>query len=107
MAIALTLPFFLPYLSVQRDAGFTRTLDDARMYSADVSAWFASAAWAHRWWLPWIQPFNEVLFPGLAAIGLGQEQSRGSIRIGFGRYTTVEQLEQAADLIDRAATQQE
>ena len=43
----------------------------------------------------------------LAAIGLSPEQTRGSIRIGFGRYTTVEQLEQAADLIDRAAAQQD
>ena len=43
----------------------------------------------------------------LAAIGLTPEQTRGSIRIGFGRYTTLEQLEQAADLIDRAAAQQD
>jgi hypothetical protein len=71
VSIALTVPFFLPYLSVQQDAGFARTLDDARMYSADVGAWLASAAWAHRWWLPWIEPFNEVLFPGVVALGLG------------------------------------
>jgi cysteine desulfurase len=43
----------------------------------------------------------------LAAIGLTQEQSRGSVRIGFGRYTTAEQLEQAAHLINRAAAEQE
>ena len=43
----------------------------------------------------------------LAAIGLTQEQSRGSVRIGFGRYTTQEQLEEAAHLINRAAAQQE
>ena len=34
VALALTVPFFLPYLSVQQDTGFARTLDDARMYSA-------------------------------------------------------------------------
>ncbi len=71
VSVALTLPFFLPYLAVQQDTGFARTLDDARMYSADVGAWLASSAWAHRWWLPWIEPFNEVLFPGLAALVLG------------------------------------
>lgn len=71
VSIALTVPFFLPYLSVQKDAGFARTLDDARMYSADLGAWLASAAWAHRWWLPWIGSFNEVLFPGGVALGLG------------------------------------
>jgi hypothetical protein len=65
------VPFFLPYLSVQQDTGFARTLDDARMYSADVGAWLASSAWAHRWWLPWIEPFNEVLFPGVLALVLG------------------------------------
>jgi len=43
----------------------------------------------------------------LAAIGLTPEQARGSIRLGFGRYTTREQLEQAAELINDAAAQQE
>jgi hypothetical protein len=71
VAVALTVPFFLPYLSVQRDAGFARTLDDARMYSADMAAWLASSAWVHRWWLPWIGSFNEVLFPGILTLGLG------------------------------------
>jgi hypothetical protein len=42
-----------------------------RTYSADLGAWWASAAWAHRWWLPWLEPFNEVLFPGFLALGLG------------------------------------
>jgi hypothetical protein len=71
VSMAMTVPFFLPYLSVQQDAGFARTLEDAQMYSADIGAWLASAAWAHRWWLPWIEPFNEVLFPGVLALGLG------------------------------------
>lgn len=42
----------------------------------------------------------------LAAIGLRPDQSRGSIRLGFGRYTTVEQLEAAAEMINHAAAQQ-
>jgi hypothetical protein len=71
VSVALTVPFFLPYLSVQQDTGFARTLDDARMYSADLGAWLASSAWAHRWWLGWIEPFNEVLFPGVLALVLG------------------------------------
>jgi hypothetical protein len=71
ISVALTVPFFLPYLGVQQDAGFARTLEDARTYSADLGAWWASAAWAHRWWLPWLEPFNEVLFPGFLALGLG------------------------------------
>src|SRR5262249_39019970 len=71
VCIGLTLPFFLPYLEVQQEQGFGRTLDDARQYSANVGAWFASAAWAHRWWLPGLGSFSEVLFPGIAATVLG------------------------------------
>jgi hypothetical protein len=63
-AVGLTAPFFLPYLEVQSD-GFTRTIDDARMYSANAGAWLASSAWAHRWWLASIEGFSEVLFPGI------------------------------------------
>jgi cysteine desulfurase len=43
----------------------------------------------------------------LAALGLSPDQARGSIRLGFGRYTTPEQLERAAELINNAAAQQE
>ena len=42
----------------------------------------------------------------LAAIGLSPEQAGGSVRLGFGRYTTPEQLEHAAELINDAAAQQ-
>ena len=70
VSIALTLPFFLPYLRVQ-EMGFARTLNDAREYAVNGRAWLASAAWAHRWWLPKIEGFNEVLFPGVFALTLG------------------------------------
>lgn len=69
-SIALTLPFFVPYLRVQ-EMGFERTLDDAREFAPTGSAWLVSSAWAHRWWLPWLGQFNEVLFPGFLALGLG------------------------------------
>ncbi|WP_126171878.1 cysteine desulfurase family protein [Altericroceibacterium xinjiangense] len=42
----------------------------------------------------------------LGAIGLSPEQARGSIRLGFGRYTRQEELEEAAQLINSAAMQQ-
>lgn len=75
-AVVLVLPVLLPYLELQRDTGFTRTLDEARVYSADWRAFLASSAWAHRWMLPLIERWNEVLFPGFvvttgAAVGLG------------------------------------
>jgi hypothetical protein len=70
VALGLTVPFFLPYLDVQ-DQGFGRTLDDARMYSANGGAWLASSAWAHRWWLGAIAGFSEVLFPGIFTLVAG------------------------------------
>jgi cysteine desulfurase len=42
----------------------------------------------------------------LAAIGLTPAEARGSIRLGFGRYTTVEELEAAAEMVNHAAAQQ-
>lgn len=43
----------------------------------------------------------------LAAIGLSIAEGRGSIRLGFGRYTTMDEVEQAAALITQAARGQE
>lgn len=76
VCIGLTLPLFLPYLQMQDSSGFARTLDDARRYSANLGAWLASSAWAHRWLVPYLQPpymqnFSEVLFPGILAVSLG------------------------------------
>jgi hypothetical protein len=71
VSAALTFPFFLPYLRVQRELGFARTLEDTREFSVNVGAWFASSAWAHRWWLPGLGEFNEVLFPGILTLVLG------------------------------------
>ncbi|QJB68423.1 cysteine desulfurase family protein [Parasphingorhabdus halotolerans] len=42
----------------------------------------------------------------LAALGLQPAEIKSSIRLGFGRYTTVEEIEQAASLINRAAEEQ-
>jgi len=43
----------------------------------------------------------------LSALGLTAEQGRSSIRLGFGHYTTMEELEEAAQVINNAASQQE
>lgn len=42
----------------------------------------------------------------LRAIGLDDAQAKSSIRLGFGRYTTMEELERAAELINAAAERQ-
>lgn len=64
------LPMYLPYLELQRDAGFGRALEEAALYSADWRAYLASSAIAHRWMQGLIGRWSEVLFPGfLATIG--------------------------------------
>ena len=42
----------------------------------------------------------------LRAIGLSEAEAKSSIRLGFGRYTSQEQLEQAAEAIVAAASEQ-
>ncbi|WP_373487237.1 cysteine desulfurase family protein [Blastomonas sp.] len=42
----------------------------------------------------------------LTALGLSADQVRSSIRLGFGRYTTVDEIERAAHLINQAALDQ-
>lgn len=70
-AIGAVSPFFMPFLAVQKDFGFSRTLEDASMFSADWQAWLASSAYSHGWVLKLIGRWNEVLFPGLLATVLG------------------------------------
>jgi cysteine desulfurase len=42
----------------------------------------------------------------LRAIGLSEHQAKSSIRLGWGRYTTLEEIERAAQLINAAAERQ-
>jgi hypothetical protein len=71
ISIAIVLPFFLPYFQLQKNTGFGRELDEARRYSADWRAYLASSAWLHNWMLQYIGRFNDVLFPGFAALVFG------------------------------------
>ncbi|WP_226699120.1 cysteine desulfurase family protein [Qipengyuania gaetbuli] len=43
----------------------------------------------------------------LEAIGLSKAQAKSSIRLGFGRYTTMDEIEQAAKAINSAAREQD
>jgi hypothetical protein len=71
VALALVAPFFLPYLDLQRETGFERSIDDARRWSANWRSYLVSAAWGHRWLLPHLRPWADVLYPGTAAVVLG------------------------------------
>jgi hypothetical protein len=68
-AAVLIAPFFAPYLEI-RDAGFGRSLDDARTYSATWRAYLASARLTDRWMLPFIGQWRDVVFPGFLTVAL-------------------------------------
>ncbi len=70
VSVGVVAPFFAPYLRVQKEFGFSRSLDESMMFAADWQAWLASSAWAHRWMLPWLERWNEVLFPGFLLTAL-------------------------------------
>ena len=68
-SVAIVLPFFLPFLSIQNETGFARSLDDARPWSAYVRSYLASGSHAHEWMLPLIKDWNSaVLFPGFLGL---------------------------------------
>jgi hypothetical protein len=71
LSIAIVVPFFLPYLTLQQHSGFTRTLEDARRWAATWRSYGASSGWGHRWVLPYIKPWGEVLYPGTVAVVFG------------------------------------
>lgn len=78
VCVALIGPFFWPYIQLQQSEGFQRSLSG--QYSANIGAWLASSAWAHRWWVPYLQAPSEVLFPGILAIVLGVSGARLALR---------------------------
>ena len=74
-SILVVLPFFLPYVDVQRGEGFARSLDDARRYSATWPSYLATPAHAHGAVLRLARRLGwgmgEVMFPGVLAIVCG------------------------------------
>lgn len=72
VSIAIVLPFFLPFVDLQQDRGFHRTLDESRDYAANLPSYLASPAHAHGWLLRIIEAslprFNDVLFPGFLTL---------------------------------------
>jgi hypothetical protein len=70
VSIALLLPLFWPHIRLGQTQGFSRPLTEAYQLSADWHAWLASSAWAHRWMLPLLGTWNEVLFPGFLPMAL-------------------------------------
>ena len=73
-SIVLVAPFFVPFLMVQSESGFARTVADTAKWAARPHGYLVSSANAHRWLLEYARqfgPWEEVLFPGLLAVLLG------------------------------------
>ena len=76
ISIVGVAPVLLPYLGIQQDEGFRRTLEESVRYSANTASYLASSAHAHAWLLDAIAGWprwSDVVFPGFGAIifGLG------------------------------------
>lgn len=71
LSVAVLTPLFWPHLRLAEGQGFSRPVAEAYRFAADWRAWFASSAWAHRWMLPLLGSWNEVLFPGIVPVTLG------------------------------------
>jgi hypothetical protein len=63
IAFAVVAPFLIPYFDIRAD-GFTRTLEDARMFRAEWTSYLASGLILNQWILPFLGSWREVLFPG-------------------------------------------
>ncbi|MBI4476514.1 MAG: hypothetical protein HY654_05030 [Acidobacteria bacterium] len=71
LATLLMLPIFTQYQSLRSTTGFGRTLEEAVPYSADWRSYLASSTYAHKWMLPLLGGWNDVLFPGVLVLALG------------------------------------
>jgi hypothetical protein len=92
IALAITIPVFIPFLEVQRDTGFARSIEDTARWSARPVDYLVSAAHAHAPLLAYarrVGPWLEVLFPGFIAVTLGAVGIALAARRRDGRETAL------------------
>lgn len=73
VSIGAVLPFLIPFRELQQ-GGFSRTVGEAALYSANVTSYLTSSAPAHAWLRQAIAdwpPYVEVMFPGIGLLILG------------------------------------
>jgi hypothetical protein len=70
LALALHLPFLLPYLRVRSDLGLERSLDEAIFWSPDALSFLASPTHLHQWLgsAMGLDAAKAYLFPGFVPI---------------------------------------
>jgi hypothetical protein len=74
VSIAGVAPFLYPYYDIRLETDFERSLEESALYSANLTSYLVSSAFAHEWMLQRISRWprwNEVMFPGFLPIALG------------------------------------
>lgn len=72
VSVLIVWPLLGYYMDLQEaDAGLRRSIEGAATYSSTWRDYFTSSAWAHRWMLPYLKSWMEVLFPGFLTVALG------------------------------------
>lgn len=70
-AIVAMLPQLVPFVALQREIGFNRSLDASRQFSASWRAYVASGKLLHAWMQGLVGRGQDVLFPGFTAAVFG------------------------------------
>lgn len=70
LAALLILPFARPVLQLRQETGFTRTLDEARMFSARWNSYVTSTSRVHNVAFSAVPKDRKVLFPGFLPVAL-------------------------------------
>ena len=86
VAALVTMPFLIPYVGI-RDEGFARSLDDARLFSADWRSYFASPKLLHEWMLPLLGSWRKVLFPGALVLAFAAATVTVTLRAKPGDFS--------------------
>jgi len=72
VSLLIVWPLLRYYLELQQDeAGLRRSIGQSLVYSSTWRDYLTSAAWAHRWMLPYLKSYLEVLFPGFLTVAFG------------------------------------
>jgi hypothetical protein len=92
IALAITVPVFIPFLQVQHDTGFARSVDDTARWAARPIDYLVSAAHAHAPLLGYARSVGqwlEVLFPGYLAVLFGAAGIANALRRSQHRETAM------------------
>jgi hypothetical protein len=82
VAIMSVLPLALPYLLLQSDTGFLRSIEAARQYAATWGMYVSSGSLLHAPIASLFGDPREFLFPGLVALGFGAAGAIGGWQAG-------------------------